>query len=91
MAAAAADAAAARHSHALSACIPALASLLDHLTSLAVHHDRARGDSWPVIAARLNLEPETARRRHRSTPRQASAATDPDGSASHGGVRHEHG
>ncbi|MGW0660227.1 hypothetical protein [Streptodolium elevatio] len=49
---------------ALTAHIPALAALLDSLTATAVTHDRERGDTWPVIATRLHLEPETARRRH---------------------------
>ncbi|MEU8133755.1 hypothetical protein [Streptodolium elevatio] len=62
--ASAAQAAAAAGPEALTAHIPALAALLDSLTATAVTHDRERGDTWPVIATRLHLEPETARRRH---------------------------
>ncbi|WP_436776387.1 hypothetical protein [Yinghuangia sp. YIM S09857] len=62
--AAAANNAATAGPEALSAHVPALAALLDTLTVTAVAHDREHGDSWPVIAARLHLEPETARRRH---------------------------
>lgn len=42
-----------------------LARLTDALTRAAVAYDRTRGLSWPVIAAHLNVEAETARRRHR--------------------------
>ncbi|WTX01024.1 hypothetical protein OG216_47250 (plasmid) [Streptomycetaceae bacterium NBC_01309] len=69
---AAAQAAAAAGPEALSGHVPALVALLDTLTATAVSHDRERGDTWPVIAARLNLEPETARRRHVNKRRPAS-------------------
>lgn len=43
----------------------ALVRLADALTHAAVAYDRAQGASWPMIAAHLHVEPETARRRHR--------------------------
>ncbi|WP_439673975.1 hypothetical protein [Embleya sp. MST-111070] len=43
-----------------------LVAPVNELTRASVAHDRAWGDSWPDIAARLYLHPEAVRRRHRT-------------------------